>query len=60
MSCNLDAMGSQREVAQAIVNKEADYLLVVKGNQGRLEAAFEKHFSKDKLNQWKGDSNMTR
>lgn len=32
----IDAMGCQREVAAKIVEKEADYLLAVKGNQGHL------------------------
>ncbi len=56
----LDAMGCQRDIAQAIVEKEADYLLAVKGNQGKLEKAFDHHFSLEKLNQWQGDSYMTR
>lgn len=40
----LDARGCQKQIAQAILDKEADYLLAVKGNQKRLEDAFEKHF----------------
>ncbi|WP_079253982.1 ISAs1 family transposase [Endozoicomonas arenosclerae] len=56
----LDAMGCQRGIAQTIVSKDADYLLAVKGNQGKLEKAFDHHFSLDKLNQWEGDSFMTR
>jgi predicted transposase YbfD/YdcC len=32
----IDAMGCQREIAAQIVDKEADYLLAVKGNQGTL------------------------
>ena len=32
----LDAMGCQREIASAIINKEADYILALKGNQGTL------------------------
>ncbi|MRI34318.1 ISAs1 family transposase [Endozoicomonas sp. OPT23] len=56
----LDAMGCQRDIAQTIVKKDADYLLAVKGNQGRLEKAFNHHFSIEKLNEWTGDSFMTR
>ncbi|EGR0202218.1 ISAs1 family transposase [Vibrio parahaemolyticus] len=35
----IDAMGCQRKIAQKIVDKNADYLLAVKGNQGQLEQA---------------------
>jgi predicted transposase YbfD/YdcC len=33
----IDAMGCQKEIAEKIINKEADYILAVKGNQGSLE-----------------------
>lgn len=32
----LDAMGCQREIAQKIIDKKADYILALKGNQGTL------------------------
>lgn len=32
----VDAMGCQKEIAQAIVEKDADYVLGLKGNQGTL------------------------
>jgi len=32
----IDAMGCQREVARKIIDKKADYLLALKGNQGTL------------------------
>jgi predicted transposase YbfD/YdcC len=32
----IDAMGCQREIAQKVVEKKADYLLGLKGNQGSL------------------------
>lgn len=35
----IDAMGCQREIAKKIIDKGADYLLAVKGNQGNLEEA---------------------
>ena len=35
---SIDAMGCQKEIAQAIRDKKADYLLQVKGNQPSLEA----------------------
>jgi predicted transposase YbfD/YdcC len=33
----IDAMGCQKEIAEKIIKKEADYILAVKGNQGSLE-----------------------
>lgn len=56
----IDAMGCQRDIAEKIVDKEADYLLAVKGNQGKLHKAFEKHFPVRKLLNWTGDSYSTR
>jgi predicted transposase YbfD/YdcC len=32
----LDAMGGQREIAQAILDKQVDYVQALKGNSGRL------------------------
>jgi predicted transposase YbfD/YdcC len=32
----LDAMGCQRDIAQKIIDKKADYILALKGNQGTL------------------------
>ena len=32
----IDAMGCQREIARKIVEKGADYVVALKGNQGRL------------------------
>lgn len=56
---SIDAMGCQRKIAEKIVEKEGDYLLAVKGNQGRLLAAFENHFPLHKLQNWSGDSYTT-
>jgi predicted transposase YbfD/YdcC len=33
----IDAMGCQREIAQTIIDKKADYILALKGNQGTLK-----------------------
>ena len=33
----IDAMGCQREISQAILDKKADYVLALKGNQGTLK-----------------------
>ncbi|MVN21388.1 ISAs1 family transposase [Mucilaginibacter sp. HMF7410] len=34
---SVDAMGCQHSIADAIVDKQCDYLLAVKGNQGGLQ-----------------------
>ena len=34
----IDAMGCQKEIAKKIIEKEADYVLALKGNQGTLSA----------------------
>lgn len=41
----LDAMGCQKSIAQAIQNKEADYVLTVKDNQKVLKSQSNKLFS---------------
>jgi predicted transposase YbfD/YdcC len=33
----IDAMGCQREIAQTILDRKADYILALKGNQGNLK-----------------------
>jgi len=33
----IDAMGCQKEIAKQIINKQADYILAVKGNQASLQ-----------------------
>ena len=55
----LDAKGCQRDIVKTIVDKDADYLLAVKGSQGRLEKAFKQHFSADKISAWEGDHYLT-
>jgi len=34
----IDAMGAQREICQKIIDKEGDYVISLKGNQGRLHS----------------------
>ncbi|HJQ10622.1 MAG TPA: ISAs1 family transposase [Gemmatimonadaceae bacterium] len=41
---SIDAMGCQKEVARAIREQQADYLLAVKGNQGNLEESLQTFF----------------
>jgi predicted transposase YbfD/YdcC len=40
----IDAMGCQTEIARKIVDREANYVLHVKGNQPTLQQGIEKHF----------------
>lgn len=40
----IDAMGCQRDIAQKIVEKEANYILAVKGNQPSLESQIIRSF----------------
>jgi predicted transposase YbfD/YdcC len=42
----IDAMGCQKEIAQAIVDKKGDYVLTVKDNQPTLRANLEAYFEK--------------
>lgn len=44
----IDAMGCQREIAAKIVEKEAGYVLALKGNQGRLRDDVEEFFVEQK------------
>jgi predicted transposase YbfD/YdcC len=41
----IDAMGTQKEIAQKIIDKKADYMLVVKKNQLGLFEELEAHFA---------------
>jgi predicted transposase YbfD/YdcC len=40
----IDAMGCQKDIAAKIVEKEADYVLALKGNQGNLHKEVEEFF----------------
>lgn len=41
----IDAMGTQREIAEKIRKKKADYVLALKGNQGTLYEAVREYFA---------------
>lgn len=43
----IDAMGTQKEIAKKIIQKNADYILQVKGNQQTLMNDILKYFEKD-------------
>ena len=40
----IDAMGTQTEIAKKIINKKADYVLALKGNQGNLHKDVVEYF----------------
>lgn len=50
----IDAMGCQKEIAQAIVDKNGDYVLTVKDNQPTLRANLEAYFAKALENNFAG------
>lgn len=50
---SIDAMGCQKEIAKQIVDKKADYLLALKGNQGHLHDDVKSFFSIAKENEFK-------
>ncbi|MCG6222954.1 ISAs1 family transposase, partial [Vibrio diabolicus] len=56
----IDAMGCQKKIAKKILDSDADYLLAVKGNQGRLEQAFDNYFEMSMLQNHDGDSYSTQ
>lgn len=45
-----DAMGCQKDIAEKIRSQEGDYLLAVKGNQGKLYRAIEEAFPVKRMN----------
>lgn len=50
----IDAMGCQKEIAGTIIAKKADYVLALKGNQGKLEDAVNSWFEEAKSNNFDG------
>ena len=55
----IDAMGCQREIAQKIVDKRADYVLALKGNQGTLREDVELFVAEQKARNFT-DAKVTR
>jgi predicted transposase YbfD/YdcC len=53
------AMGCQRHIAARIVEKKADYVLALKGNQGTLQADVELFVNEQKANNFK-DSTISQ
>ena len=55
----IDAMGCQRDIAQKILDKKADYVLALKGNQGRLREDVELFVAEQKAKEFK-DTKISR
>jgi predicted transposase YbfD/YdcC len=55
----IDAMGCQRQIAQKILDKKADYVLALKGNQGTLHEDVEVFAAEQKANSFK-DTTVSR
>ena len=55
----IDAMGCQRDIAQKIVDKKADYVLALKGNQGSLRDDVEVFVAEQKAKDFK-DTTVSR
>jgi len=55
----IDAMGCQRDIAEKILDKKADYVLALKGNQGTLRQDIEVFASEQKANGFK-DTKVSR
>ena len=49
----IDAMGCQRDIAQKVVDKKADYVLALKGNQGSLREDVELFVAEQKAEDFK-------
>lgn len=45
----IDAMGTQKEIAETIIKQEADYILALKGNQGYLNDNVRNQFNIQKI-----------
>ena len=50
----LDAMGTQRGIARQITQAEGDYVLALKGNQGKLSHQVENWFEQAQAKDWQG------
>jgi predicted transposase YbfD/YdcC len=55
----IDAIGCQRAIARQIIDKKADYVLALKGNQGTLREDVELFAAEQKANDFK-DTKVTR
>lgn len=50
----IDAMGCQKEIVTEIINQKADYVLALKGNQGKLSDEMSRWFDQARSNDFEG------
>jgi predicted transposase YbfD/YdcC len=55
----IDAIGCQQSIAQTIIDKKADYILALKGNQGSLHKAVKEWFEQQGYKSLRGLSTVT-
>jgi predicted transposase YbfD/YdcC len=55
----IDAMGAQKKIAQQIVKQGGEYVLSLKGNQGKLHEKVEKAFQESVAKEWEGVKHET-
>jgi predicted transposase YbfD/YdcC len=55
----IDAMGCQREIARKVIDKKANYVLALKGNQGTMRDDVELFVNEQKANNF-NDATLTR
>jgi predicted transposase YbfD/YdcC len=55
----IDAMGCQRDIARTIIDKKADYVLALKGNQGSLREDVDVFIAEQKANDFR-DTTISR
>ena len=60
VTIDVDAMGTQKEIAEKIIDKGADDILQVKGNQETLMEDIALHFEKDIFQRKKKDLEKER
>lgn len=53
-------MRCQKKITQKIFDKDANYLLAIKANQGRLKQAFDHYFDMSMLQKHDADSYSTQ
>ena len=55
----IDAMGTQTAIAQQIIDQQADYVLALKGNQGRIHAGTQELFAHGEATGFRGMAHQT-
>jgi predicted transposase YbfD/YdcC len=55
----IDAMGTQTAIAQQIIDQRADYVLALKGNQGRIHGDSQELFAHGEATEFRGMAHQT-